>query len=304
MRLKPHLALLPMLALTACSSGDYRLFHPLNLIAAQEWHATIVDTVVMLLIILPVLLVIALFGWRYRKGANAVHDPDWSHNTALELLVWGVPFLVVAGLGIYSVKTIYAVEPYDPGLLQNQVAADPQSVLNVDVIATDWQWVFVYPAQHLATIDQLVVPQGSVVKMRLTSTSVSNDIYIPQLAPMIAVMPGMRTMDTFDAPALGQYTGFAADFSGAGFSWMQFQTKIVSPADFTAWAQRTAASPDALSYASFQQVAQPKVNEGAKISYFSNPDPQLFDKVVAAAQAGVVYPVSSELTKSIGSNEK
>ena len=171
---------------------------------------------------------IALFGWRYRKGANAIHDPEWSHNTVLELLVWGVPFVVVAGLGYYSVKTIYAVNPYDPGLLQKQASADPQSVLNVDVITTDWQWVFVYPEQHIATIDELVVPQGSVVRMRLTSTSVSNDIYIPQLAPMIAVMPGMLTKDSFDAPVLGSYTGFAADFSGAGFSWMQFDTKIVS----------------------------------------------------------------------------
>ncbi len=157
---------------------------------------------------------------------------------------------------------------------------------------------------HIATINELVVPQGSVVKLRLTSTSVSNDIYIPQLAPMIAVMPGMLTKDTFDAPALGSYTGFAADFSGAGFSWMQFGTRIVSPADFTAWTQKAAASQDQLSYAAFQQVAQPHANIGAKVSYFSNPDAQLFDKVVAAAQAGVVYPVSAELTKSIGSNEK
>ncbi|MDE1897232.1 MAG: COX aromatic rich motif-containing protein [Rhodospirillales bacterium] len=304
MRLKPYLALLPMLALGACSSGDYLLFHPINAIATQEWHATIVDTVVMTLIILPVLLAIAVFCWRYRKGANAAYDPDWSHNTVLELLVWGVPFVVVAGLGLYSVKTIYAVEPYNPGLLNKQVTADPGSVLNVDVINTDWQWVFVYPAQHIATIDELEVPQGSVVRMRLTSTSVSNDIYIPQLAPMIAVMPGMRTRDSFDAPVLGDYTGFGADFSGAGFSWMQFATHVVSPADFSAWVQKAAASSNQLSYAAFQNVAQPQVNVGAKVSYFSNPDPQLFDKVVAAAQAGVVYPVSSELTKSIGSNEK
>ena len=304
MRLKPYLALLPMLALGACSSGDYLLFHPINAIATQEWHATIVDTVVMMLIILPVLLAIAIFCWRYRKSANAAYDPDWSHNTVLELLVWGVPFVVVAGLGLYSVKTIYAVEPYQPGLLQKQVSADPQSVLNVDVINTDWQWVFIYPAQHIATIDELEVPQGSVVRMRLTSSSVSNDIYIPQLAPMIAVMPGMRTRDSFDAPVLGDYTGFGADFSGAGFSWMQFATHVVSPADFSAWVQKAAASPSVLSYAAFQRVAKPTVNVGAKVSYFSNPDPQLFDKVIAAAQAGVVYPVSSELTKSIGSNEK
>jgi cytochrome o ubiquinol oxidase subunit 2 len=301
LRLKPHLTLPPLLALAACSTGDYRLFHPMNMVATQEWHATLVDVVVMLLIIVPVLLAVGIFIWRYRKGANGAYDPHWSHNTVLEFLVWGVPFLVVAGLGYYSVKTIYAVEPYNPGLTQAQ--AGPQNVLTVDVIATDWQWVFVYPQQHLATIDELVVPQGSVVRLRLTSTSVSNDIFVPQLVTMIAVMPGMRTMTTFDTPKLGDYTGFAADFSGAGFSWMQFATHIVTPDDFTAWTQKAAASPNQLSYAAFQKIAQPQVNEGAKVSYFSDPEPGLFEKVVAAAQAGVVYPVSDELSKSIGSNE-
>lgn len=304
MRLKPYLALLPVLALGACSSGDYRLFHPVSLLAIQEWHATIIDFVVMMCIITPVALAMIVFGWRYHKSRNAKYAPDWSHNTALEFIVWGVPLLVVIGLSFYTVKTIYGVNPYNPALLHKQVKTAPQSVLNVDVIATDWQWVFIYPEQHIATIDELVVPQGAVVKMRMTATSVSNDIYIPQLLPMMTVMPGMRTKDTFDAPVTGNYMGFAADFSGAGFSWMRFATHIVTPEAFTAWVQKVSASPTQLSFDELQKVAQPQVNYDAKVSYFSNVDPMIFDQELQAVMGGKIYPVSAALTESIGTTGK
>ena len=304
MRLKHYLALLPVLALGACSSGDYRLSKPMNLLATQEWNATILDTVVMLCIILPVLLAMIVFGWRYRKSRNAAYAPDWSHNTMLEFLVWGIPLVVVIGLSYYTVKTIYALNPYNPTLLAKQINASPASVLDVDVISTDWQWVFIYPAQHIATINELVVPQGSVVKLRMTSTAVSNDIYIPQLLPMMTLMPGMRTKDAFDAPSLGDYTGFASDFSGVGFSWMQFATRIVTPDAFSAWVQKVAASPDKLTFARFQQVAQPQVNYGAKISYFSDVDPMLFDQELKAVMDGKVYPVSAQLMLSVGATGK
>lgn len=297
MRRKFLIPLPILLALGGCSTGDYRLFHPLNQMAGVEWWSTLFEAGIMSLLIVPVTVLIAVFIFRYRKGANAAYAPDWSHSLTLEVLVWGVPLLIVIICGVISVQTTRAVDPYAPGLLTKAEAAEP--ALDVDVITTDWQWVFIYPQQHLATIDELVVPAGRVVHVRLTSTSVTNDFFIPGLAPMIDVMPGMRTEDTFDAPAPGLYTGFSADFSGAGFSWMQFATRIVPAADFSAWVSRAAAGAPALDYAAFTRVAQPTVNQGAKPSYFSAPDAQLFDKVVQAARDGVVYPVPNALTRSV-----
>lgn len=300
-RLKSSLALPVLLLLSCCSTGDYRLLHPLSQIAGVEWWSTLFEVGIMSLIIVPVTVLIAVFIWRYRKGANATYDPSFTHSLALEILVWGVPLVIVAICGVVSIRTIHEVDPYAPDLLASAEAAQPP--LDIDVITTDWQWLFVYPDQHIAAIDELVVPAGRVVHLRLTSTSVTNDFFIPQIAPMIDVMPGMRTEDTFDAMAPGTYTGFSADFSGAGFSWMQFATRIVPPADFAAWVAQASASPNQLSYTAFTTLAQPTLNEGAKISYFSNPDEQLFDRVVLAAQAGVVYPVSDELTKSVANLE-
>jgi cytochrome o ubiquinol oxidase subunit II len=305
MRLKPSnakaLSTLPALLALAGCGGDFRLLHPLTQIAAVQLWATFFEVGIMSIIIVPVTLLIAWFIFRYRKGANAAYDPAWSHSLALEILVWGVPLVIVIICGVVSIRTTHDVDPYAPGVLARAEAAQPP--LEVDVITTDWQWFFVYPEQHVAAIDELVVPEGRVVHVRLTSTSVTNGFFIPAIAPMIDIMPGMRTEDTFDAPKPGSYTGFSADFSGAGFSWMQFAARVVPQADFDAWVAKAAASPNQLSYQAFTQLAQPTLNEGAKISYFSSPDPQLFDNVVAAARAGVVYPVSDSETRSVADLE-
>lgn len=302
MRLNPSvakslLALPALLALSGCHIADYRLFNPVSHIAHVEYWATLFEFGIMCIIIVPVTILIAFFIWRYRKGANAAYDPDWSHSLALEILVWGVPLVIVVICGIFSIRTIHAVDPYAPHLLAKAEAAQPP--LEINVITTDWQWLFIYPDQHVAAVDELVVPQGRVVHLQLTSSSVTNDFFIPQIAPMIDVMPGMRTEDTFDTPVTGNYTGFSANFSGAGFSWMQFALRIVPQADFDGWVAKAAAAPRQLSYEEFTKFAQPTVNEGAKISYFSNTAPQLFEQVVTAARAGVVYPVSGKETRSV-----
>lgn len=294
------MAIAPVL-LSGCSTASYRLFHPVGPVALAEWRFTLLDVGVMLLIILPVTVMIAVFVWRYRKSRNATYDPTWSHSLGLEFLMWGVPFLMVIFLGYNSYKSTMLVNPYGPAALNlNNPQDEP---LQIDVITTDWQWIFVYPQQNIATIDDLVVPAGRPVKLHLTSTSVTNDFYIPEVAPMIDVMPGMRTMDAFQVDHPGNYEGFSADFSGAGFSWMQFSTRIMPRADFDKWVAQTQASPNQLSYPQFTKLAVPTVNVGAKPKYFSHVAEGLFDSVYIAARQGVVYPVPEDVSIPIASTD-
>jgi cytochrome o ubiquinol oxidase subunit 2 len=299
LRFLRHFALCaPLLLLAGCSTVNFALFHPVGRVAEAEYHYTLLLVGVMMIIILPTFLLMVIFPLRYRKSRNATYAPNWSHSTIIEILAWGVPVAITAVLIHYSFVGVYAVNPYSPDALDGS----PGSALppiKVDVVTTDWQWFFIYPDQHIATIDDLVVPAGRRVVLR----SVMNGFYIPRVAPMIDAMPGMRTEDSFEVDQPGTFEGFSTDFSGAGFSWMQFSTRVVSQADFDAWAKTVQANPNTLPYATFTQLAHPTVNFGAKPAYFSAPDPELFDKVVRDAMNGVAYPVPDSLTESVSSNE-
>jgi cytochrome o ubiquinol oxidase subunit 2 len=268
----------------------FPLFHPNGPVGEAQWRYTIIDVGVMMLIILPVTLLVVVFLFRYRKSRNAAYDPSWSHSMGLELAMWGIPIIIVAFLGFESYRSTLLVNPFGPTALNMDDPAN--KALQVDVITTDWQWVFVYPQYGIATIDDLPVPAGRPVKLYLTSTSVTNDFFIPSIAPMIDVMPGMQTADAFQVNHPGNFEGFSADFSGEGFSWMQFSTRVMPQADFDKWAADTATAPARLSYALFQQLAQPTVNVGAKPAYFSHVDPDLFQHVYTDAQNGIVYAVT------------
>ncbi len=287
--------MVPLLVLSGCGA-EFRVFHPAGPVANSEYHFTILNTAVMMVIIIPTTILTIVFALRYRKSKNAAYDPSFSHSMVLELLMWGVPLIIVVILTFCTYASVFDVNPADPLALDNQ--NDPGAVsapLDVDVITTDWQWVFIYPAQHIATIDDLVVPQGRTVRLRLSSATVVNDFYIPQVAPMIDVMPGMVTHDAFRVNRVSSFEGFSADFSGAGFSWMQFSTRIVSPADFTAWVAKTQSARDHLDYARFMQIAQPTINETAAPHYFSNADPNLFADIDMAVMNGQVFPVPADL---------
>jgi cytochrome o ubiquinol oxidase subunit 2 len=294
-----------VLMLEGCGE-KYRLFYPKGPVAAAQLKFTAIDVGIMLLIILPTTLMLCVFLWRYAKVRNAAYDPEWSHSLTIELLIWGGPIAIVAMLAVFTYQSVIETNPYDPTVLHSPAAAamPVQAPLEVDVITTDWQWFFIYPQQHIATIDDLVVPAGRVVRLRMTSTSVTNDFFIPQLAPMIDVMPGMQTQDAFSSDGPGNYTGFSADFSGAGFAWMQFSTRVVSDDQFNNWvgsvkAGQVSPSHAVLSYALFQKLAHPTLNIGAKPGYFAAVGPDVFDHTIADAMDGVTYPVPADLTEKM-----
>ncbi|OBS10929.1 cytochrome ubiquinol oxidase subunit II [Acidihalobacter prosperus] len=299
-----YLALMPLLFLGGCSTQHFWLFNPKGPISETELHYLILDVAVMLVIIIPTTLMVIWFLWRYRKNAKtqAAYDPNWTHSNILEVIVWGVPVVIVAILGYYSYVGIHEVNPYNPTILASkaQSGADP---LEIDVVTTDWQWLFIYPKQHIAVSNELVIPTHTKVDFRLTSTSVTNNFFIPQLVGQIYIMPGMRTKQSLLAEHAGEYHGFSASLSGGGFAWMNFKTKAVSQSDFDTWVAKVQQSDTHMSYADFEKFARPTVNIGGKTTYFSNVEPGLFTQVIKAAKAGKVYPTPNALTENMQSEE-
>ena len=268
--------------------------------ARAEYHYTLALVGVMLVIILPTLVMTILFPLRYHHSRKATYRPDWHFSLAIEILAWGVPLVIVTVLCFLTVSGVYALDPWGPGALAKADAATSEPAINVQVIATDWQWVFIYPDEKIATIDELVVPAGRRVNLKMTATSNMDGFYIPAVAPMVDAMPAMQTQDAFIIDNPGHFTGFSTDFSGAGFSWMEFSTRSVSNADYASWVKNIQATGAPLDYATFDKTIAPaKVNYGAKPSYYTLTDPGLFGQVISAAMMGKTYPVSDALTESV-----
>jgi cytochrome o ubiquinol oxidase subunit II len=227
-----------------------------------------------------VILLTLFFAWRYRaSNRNAVYAPKWSHSTAIEVVVWTIPAIIILFLGILTWKTTHELDPYKP--LESNVKP-----INVEVVALDWKWLFIYPDLGIATVNQLAVPVGTPVNFRITSDSVMNSFFIPHLGTQVYAMAGMQTRLHLIADEAGDYEGMSSNYSGRGFSDMKFRTLATSQGDFDAWVQKVKASPSQLGMDQYASVAQPV--EKAPVQYFSTVDPRLFTNIIAKYNNGHV----------------
>ncbi|NGZ87190.1 ubiquinol oxidase subunit II [Duganella aceris] len=271
------LFLAPLLWLTGCNTV---VLNPSGDIAAQQAHLVVVSTLLMLLIIVPVMFLICLFAWRYRRSnTSAEYTPDWDHSTKLELLIWGAPLLIIIVLGLITWIYTHLLDPYRPlsRIDEHRPVVAGIKPLEVQVVSMDWKWMFIYPEQGIATVNELVTPIDVPVVFKMTSSSVMNAFYIPALAGMVYTMPGMETQLNAVMNKVGVYDGFSSNYSGAGFSDMKFKYHGVSQADFDAWVAKTRAG-GALTRAEFQALDKPTIKH--PIMHFGSVDKGLYDLVL------------------------
>jgi cytochrome o ubiquinol oxidase subunit 2 len=272
------LGLLPIALLSGCNmvvmnaSGD---------IARQQGQLVVVSTLLMLLIIVPVIILTLLFAWRYRQSnRTAKYEPDWDHSTQLELVIWGAPLLIIIALGLLTWISTHLLDPYRP--LQRIDEARPIQAevkpLEVQVVALDWKWLFIYPEQGIATVNELVTPIDVPVRFKITASTVMNSFYIPALAGQIYAMPGMETTLNAVMNKTGVYDGFSANYSGAGFSHMRFKYHGVSDADFEAWVAKTRAAGGELTRAAYLALEKPSVADSVR--HYGTVAPALYKAVV------------------------
>ena len=274
--------LLPVsIGLTAFLTGcQLEVLDPKGSVGVAEKSLIATATWAMLLVVVPVILLTLLFAWRYRaSNKSAVYAPKWAHSTAIEVVVWTIPALIILYLGILTWRTTHELDPYKP--LESSVKP-----IDVEVVALDWKWLFIYPDLGIASVNQLAMPVGTPVNFHITSDSVMNSFFIPQLGTQVYAMAGMQTRVHLVADEPGDYAGVSANFSGKGFSDMKFRTLAVSAADFNAWVQKVKASPERLDMDGYYAVARP--SEKDPVRYFSAVDPKLFRNVIAKYNSGHV----------------
>ena len=277
----PRLLLLALaaMALGGCSTV---VMDPAGDVARQESHLILWATGLMLLIILPVMALTVVFAWRYRAtNEQAEYEPDWDHSTGLELVIWATPLLIVIALGALTWVGTHTLDPYRP--LARVAAGKPLAgsvrPLEVQVVSLDWKWLFIYPEQGIATVNELVIPVDRPVKFRLTSSSVMNTFWVPSMAGMIYTMAGMETVLHGVLNRPGRYEGLSGNYSGAGFSDMRFWTHAVSDTRFDQWVAGVRRQPRRLDAANYLRLERP--SEKVRPIGFGAVDPRLYDRVVA-----------------------
>jgi cytochrome o ubiquinol oxidase subunit 2 len=273
-----------LLSLAGCNTI---VMKPHGDIAVQQAHLITIATWLMLLIIVPVILLTLLFAWRYRQSnTEATYLPDWDHSTRLELVIWGAPLLIIIALGAVTWISTHKLDPFRPlDRIDAQHALAPDvKPLVVDVVSLDWKWLFIYPEQGVATVNELAAPVNRPIEFRMTSSTVMNAFYIPALAGMIYTMPSMTTELHAVINQPGTYDGFSANYSGAGFSDMRFKFLGLSDADFERWIAGNKASGAALTRADYAKLEQPSI--AVPVMRFASVEKGLFDAIVDRCSDG------------------
>ena len=278
-RLALPLALVALLG--GCSGLELTVLDPAGDIARQQRNLIIFSTVLMLLIVVPVIVAALVFAWRYRASNDAAkYEPDWDHSTQLELLIWSAPLLIVICLGAATWTGSHLLDPYRPlnRLAHGRPVPAGVRPLEVQVVALDWKWLFLYPEQGVASVNELVLPVDRPVRFRLTSSSVMNTFFAPTLAGMIYAMPSMETKLHAVVNRPGDYWGMSANYSGAGFSHMRFKLYARDERGFAEWVARVRAGQGALDRATYLKLEKP--SEKVPAMRFARLDPAVFDAVV------------------------
>jgi len=273
----PTLLALPLL-LAGCSKA---VLDPAGDVALQQRNLIYASTALMLLIIVPVIILTALFAWWYRKGnKDATYDPKFDHSTSLELVIWSAPLLIIIALGALTWSSTHLLDPFRPlDRIKAGTPADPrQKPMLVQVVAMDWKWLFIYPEQGIATINELALPVDRQVRFDITSTNMMNTFYAPTMAGMVYAMPGMRSTLHAVLNKPGTYEGLSANYSGAGFSDMKFKLVGLDQGGFDRWVAQARASGRALPTAAYLRLERP--SEKVPAMRFAAIEPDLFRRVV------------------------
>jgi cytochrome o ubiquinol oxidase subunit II len=232
--------------------------------------------VIMLAIIVPTMIATVAFAWWFRAGnPRARYRPDWAFSGDIEIVVWAVPLLTIIFLGGIGWIGSHDLDPKVP----IESKAKP---LEVQVVSLDWKWLFIYPEQHVASVNQLVLPVKTPVHFSLTSASVWNSFFVPRLGSMIYTMAGMATELHLMADQEGDYFGLSTHFSGDGFAKMGFAVKSVPDASFQDWVRTAQSDGVVLDDAAYQQLVKQTI--GDKPRTFKDVAPNLFAEIVSQKQ--------------------
>ncbi|MCL6453375.1 MAG: ubiquinol oxidase subunit II [Alicyclobacillus sp.] len=244
------LAAVPLLC-TGCGER-YFILNPAGPVANVEKNLIVLTFVLTGIVVIPVIALMAFIVTRYRDkpGNTAPYEPEWSESKTLEIIWWGIPILIIAILGTFTVRDTFR-------LVRPPVASGPP--MTIQVTSLDWKWLFQYPGQNIATVNYVRIPAGRPVEFVLTSHAPMNSFWVPQLGGQEYTMPGMAMRLWLQADRPGTYFGSGANFTGRGFAHMRFNVIAMPSADFDRWTQQVKRTAPPLTTAGYKALEQQSV---------------------------------------------
>jgi cytochrome o ubiquinol oxidase subunit 2 len=265
-------------AVPAASCQQQGILDPQGPIASAQVLLLLNSTAIMLVVVIPVILATLGFAWWYRSSnARASRSTDEGYEGRTEFVLWSIPTLIVILLGGVIWISSHQLDPRAP----IPAKGNP---LRVEVVALDWKWLFIYPDQGIATVNQLVIPAATPVNFRLTSATVMNSFFVPQLGSQIYTMGGMTTHLNLLADNPGEFQGFSAMFSGDGFADMRFVAKAVPAGDFDSWVAQVRGSGSALDLPGYAALAKPSL--AVPPTTYRAVEPGLFERIIEQTVSG------------------
>ena len=261
-----------------CAVLDGPVLDPKGPIALTERNLLFKAVAIMMIVIIPVFIMAVVFT-RYFRGTNrkARYTPNFDFYWPAEIVVWSIPAAIVVWLALHLWANTYKLDPYTP--------IDPSmKPVQVQAIAQDWKWLFVYPEHDIAVVNELAMPVGTPVSITITSDTVMNSLVIPALGGQIYAMAGMQTRLNLLADETGKFWGRNVQYSGTGFANQQFQTLSQTKEDFDAWVEKAKQSGKALDAATYEKLAKP--SEKVPVTYYSGVEPGLFDRIISKYSHG------------------
>tara|TARA_Y100000588_G_scaffold76741_1_gene79995 strand:+ start:3056 stop:3940 length:885 start_codon:yes stop_codon:yes gene_type:complete len=268
-------------------SSNMVLFDSKGPIGQAQESLIIVSVVLMAIIIVPVLIMSVYFPYKYRHtNKQAEYKPEWEHSTKIEIVVWAIPCLIILALGWVTYKTSFSLDPREELVSEK----DP---ITIQVVAMNWKWLFIYPEQQIATVNEVAFPVDQPVRFVVTSDTTMNSFFIPQLGSQVYAMAGMENRLNLMASEQGTYRGISANYSGFGFANMRFQAHAKDEAGFEQWIEKVKTSETTLNDDSYDWLtanAKEQIKTPHPVTYFASVDPLRFKDIIekhSGAQNGL-----------------
>ncbi len=286
-----------MLSLTGC---ELALFTDNGFIGKQIGDTMIYTVSLMLIVVIPTIFLAVWIPYKFRASNDKnEYKPEWSHSNAVEMIVWGIPIAIVVLLAIETYKTSYSLDPHKE--IAPPAEAMQERPLKIQVVALDWKWLFIYPEEGIATVNEIAIPVHQPVQFLLSSDAAINSFFIPRLGGQLYAMSGMENKLNLMANKEGTYKGQSSNYSGFGFSNMHFTVKVLDKSGYEKWVANAKNSSNTLDDKTYNTLATEEKPYACgelncrrqtpyPATYYVNPNPLRFKEIIDE-NAGLNRPV-------------